>query len=442
MRAVSRWQGALAGTLLASAVGLFVADPVFLVLALPPLVYTLYGASTTPEAPSLSVERTMSDDHSDPGERVTVDVTVTNDGDRTAPDLRLVDEVPEGVPVVGGTPAACIALRPGESTTISYEVLPPRGTHEFGTVTLRARTLPGTAVETVRLDPDGATTLTCDTVLDIFPLWDKHTRLTGRHLTDTGGDGTAFHGIREYHRGDPTNRIDWRRLARTGEVTTVTYREERAARVLFLVDDRAAAAVSPPGGGPTTTDLTVYAAARGFMTLTDAGDPVGVTTLTADDTDDWVRPGRDDGTEAAMRTLLDGISVDETPTDDSNTVDSAAALATDGSGADAGAVRGLELVSRLSDHTQVVFCTPLVDDGPVAVVETLLSNHVPVSVLSPDPTPDDDATPGQAATALGRRARTSALHRLGVPVTDWSPDSTLDAALASTLAAHERRWQR
>lgn len=466
MMAIARWHGALVAALFASAVGLYVGSHTFLLVGIIPLAYVIYGHVTGLGPPSLDIEREVSDEHTNPGDPITVTVTVRNNGDRPIPDLRLIDNVPGEVAVVDGSPATGVALRADETATVQYDILPPRGTHEFGTVTVRGRSLAGTVVGTTTLEPTGATTVTCDTLLDEFPLQDQTTPFPGQHPTDTGGEGIEFHSIREYRRGDPLSHIDWRRLARTGKLATVDYREEQAASIVFVIDARPEITFQPSQGGPSTTDYSVYAAAQGFVTLTDEGHQVGVTTLSTTEARNWVPPGRGDATEAAATDLFDrlqdgegddgGADSDGESGPATSTGDARGRVAADGGdstsggggGQPAGTVDGkklgLDLVKRLPSSAQVVFCTPLADDVPTAVVETLLANYHDVTVLSPNvtaPLTGEDSTPGQAVMDLSRRTRLTDLQRLGVPAIDWKPETPLQVALAGMIDAHNGRWQ-
>jgi uncharacterized protein (DUF58 family) len=296
-------------------------------------------------------------------------------------------------------------------------------------------------------------------------LQDETIQYAGRHPTDTGGRGVAFHSVREYRRGDSLSRIDWHRLASTGDLATIDYREERAAAVVFVIDARPDAAISPPRGGPTATDLSVYAAAQGLVTLTDEGHQVGVTPLVPA-RGEYVPPGRGETTRSRAEDQLDALGRDDASAetaDDAATDDSAAGGATDtvaadGAGTDAsaaddagpdasavdGAAVGLRLAERLPANAQVVLCTPLLDDVPLAVAEQLRARHYGVRLLSPNVTRpvDGTPTPGQATTDLSRRSRLTECTALGVPVTDWSPTDPLGIALMETFDANTGGWTR
>jgi len=460
MLRVARWHGALAAALFASSLGLFSGNHVFFLVATVPLGYVIYGLLTGLGPPSLTVSRSIAPEQANPDEPVTITLTVENTGDRPIPDLRIIDTLPDDVTVTGGSHRACVALRPGEEVTVEYDAVAARGTHDFGNVVVRGRSLAGTVVGTTELEPSGTDRVVCDTLLQKFPLQDQTTLYAGKHPTDDGGRGVEFHAIRQYQRGDPMNRIHWPRLARTGELATIDYREERAASIVFVIDERESVALRSPQGGPPATDLSVYAAAQGFVTLTGLGHEVGVTTLSPAETRDWVSPGRGEATETAATRLFRRLQSEDgderipgappSPDEggDQSTPDSEGgeqAVAADGAGdAVDGQSMALRLAERLPAAAQVVLCTPLADDAPIEVSETLLANGHAVTVLSPDvarPTAGQNPTPGQAVADIGRRARFNELTALGIPTTDWRTDQALQVALTSMLAGHGGRWQ-
>ncbi len=70
------------------------------------------------------------------------------------------------------------------------------------------------------------------------PLSDRGTDRVGQLTTDAPGDGFTFHSTREYQRGDPAGRIDWRGYAKRGELSTVNYEQWVSTTVVFVVDAR------------------------------------------------------------------------------------------------------------------------------------------------------------------------------------------------------------
>jgi uncharacterized repeat protein (TIGR01451 family) len=435
---VSRWRGAVVAALVAMAVGFAVGDPATLALALVPLAYVVFSYAAGLGPPDIRLERRLDAERTRPGESVTVELTVENTGDHPIPDLRVVDGVPPDVPVVEGSPRACVALRPGERVTVEYALRPPRGSHEFGPVAVRGRSLAATVVGTDERDGAGAATLVCETLLDDVPLHEQATPLAGQLPVDAGGRGVEFYAVRDYRRGDPLNRVDWKRLARTGRLATVESREERAAAVIFVVDGRTAAAVTGPQGGPTAVDLGAYAAARGVVALTADGHRVGVATLDEDGVAEWVSPGRGEAEETAVEAALERTRTGERPEDADGTAAGVAAQPTpDGGQAelDPEAV-ALSLAGRLPASAQVVLCSPLVDDLPLTAAQVLRQAGHGVTVLSPDLTGDRD-TPGRQVAGLRRQTRVAALQRAGVPVASWDPETPLHLALAAVVTG---RW--
>ena len=383
--------------------------------------------------------RTVSEEHPSPGDRVEVTVTATNTGDRPLADLRVADG-PPAVPREG--PAAlATALRPGESETCSYALSVPRGSFEFDDATVRARSLAGAAVASERVAVEGPDRLDCGTALDEMPLREETIQYVGRTPTDTGGSGVEFHSAREYRRGDPVGRIDWRRYARTGDLTTVQLREERAMTVVFLLDDRPAVQRSQPGYGPDSLDLSTYAVSRALAALAEADHRVGVATLSGvrgDRPGEVVEPGGGHGVRTAAEATLDAV-------EDRDRADSTDQV-------------GPRLAEQLPARAQVVCCTPLVDGFAATLADALEPRGHPVTVLSPDmtseaagrlaephdrwnaePSGDDedadrDASPvAKAVAGLERENRTAALRSRGVPVVDWDLADPLALALAETF---------
>lgn len=452
----------------AGVVGLATGNAAVLLLGVVPLAYAAFGhASGLPE-PRLRVERSVSEREPDPGETVTVAVTVENVGDAPLPDLRVSDAPPPGVPTEGDV-AVATALRPGESTRLEYELSPPRGTHEFGDARVAVRNLAGTAVDRREQPVEGDATVTCQTLLDDVRLRDRTIQYVGRTPTDEGGAGVEFYATREYRRGDPLSRVDWARYARTGELATVELREERAVTVVFLVDDRADVQRAQPGYGPDTLDLAAYFVSRATRSLLADNHRVGLATVDGLSAG-LVGPGGGEPTRVATDARLDRLTdprasadggtaaeegsterKDRDPSADTGSRqssdgpgddDAAAGTETGGSQAaapDAGvAVRAREaartLVADLPPGAQVVCCTPLTDGFAPALARALRGRDRSLTVVSPDmSTAGARRTPGERAVLLRRRERIHRLERRGVPVVDWDLDEPIAMALAGTF---------
>lgn len=414
-----RWRGVSVVALVGLGAGILVEQPAVLLAGVVGIGFAAYARSSAFSPGRVSVERTLSTDHPDPGDDVEVTVTVTNESDRVLPDLRIVDGVPEALAVSDGAPRFGTALRPGERTTFTYTVTARRGVHTFRPALLVARDL-SAAIEQERYLYE-ETRLTCvpslRPVTEPVPLRNEATQYVGRVETETSGEGVEFYATREYRPGDGMSRIDWNRRARTGELTTIEFCEERAATVVIVIDARESAYVSPAASASHAVDRAVDAAGQLFTTVADSGNRVGITALNSESC--WLAPDSGDDHRIEARTLL-------------GTHPALAPVPTEG--------RSLlfrrrsQLRQRLSPGTQVIFLTPLCDESGTRFARRLDEHGFPVTVISPDPTAD--RTAGQRLSQVARLLRLSSLRRSGIPAVDWSWDESVDAA----LARHTERW--
>jgi len=472
---VYRWRiGAVAvGALVA--LGLLFASPLLLAATVVPLSYVAYGSlSSAPATAAVAVERRFGHSTPAPGEWVRVELTVTNTSDATLPDLRVADGVPDELSVVVGSPRGALALRPGESATVAYDVVARRGEFAFTDPLVRSRPLSGAETVTERVAAAGEMELSAVNPVRETP--DRHSTLlrAGTHPTDSGGEGLEFRSTRAYRPGDPKNRIHWRRFAKTGELTTVSYREERAVRTVLVVDARAVGNVTPRPGLPTATERCAYAAERVYEALVGADVVTSVTALGLDGGAEipvgdgglpWVDGEADDAVGTA-RLLFDAVraaadegdvATDRTgspvgdrpgptsgPTATGEGDGEPGTAAGDGVGegttggperpaADGGTEQVRRLLAGFPPTAQVVFFTPLLDDWPVEVARTLAQREYPVTVVSPDAT--DRASLGRTVAALERDGRLGTLSAAGVSTVRWRQSESLDVALSNSLTS-------
>lgn len=400
-RSTGLTRGVTAAALAVSAVGVGFGRPAVVLTAT--LGIALVGAARVwSPAPSVALTRSLSTASPAPGEHVTVTVTVRNTGDRTLPDIRLLDGVPAGLTVVDGNPRVTTALRPGKAVTFSYEVGPVPGRHRFEPGLVILGDPVGAAELVTAVDTPEPTTLDCGfgrpTTGSGAPR-PRVTRNPGQREGDASGAGVEFDAIREYRTGDPPARIDWNRRAKTGELSTVEFREPRVPKVAVLVDARPAAYVAGTDGVPAPRH-----AARGahtvFGQLLRDGVPTGVGTVPPER--GWLQPGTGAEQRRDARDLLAG--------------DAAVPWVPPSASADpATAVTGL--TARLDPDTQVVFLSPCADDGAVAIARRLDAEGHSVTVVSPDCT--DPETVTGAYGRLTRWLRHSRLRAADVPVSDW-----------------------
>ncbi|MHB9288529.1 DUF58 domain-containing protein [Halobacteriales archaeon Cl-PHB] len=382
--------------------------------------YAGYAWLLDPPAPALSVERTLSPTDPAPGEAVTVSVTARNDGDAWLPDVRLVDGVPDRLSVVDGAARHATALAPGEETTFSYAVQAVAGSHTFDDLSVATRDPSGERERTQTVSTASAS-LTCEpaAVTASVPLHPQTSGVVGRVPADEGGTGTAFHGVREYRRGDPLRRVDWNRKARTGDLGTLEFEEEHAATVVVLVDVRPEAALAASPEALSAVDSGLGGASRTLETLLGDGDQVGLATLGLDW--EYLSPATGGAHRAAMTDLLATQAVSDAA----------------GRGYSFNPARyRRRLARRLPGDAQVVLFSPLCDDVPADLATWLHARGHGVTVFSPDPTAT--GTLGGTLAAIDRTLRLSALRAGGVRVVDWPADDPLHAAVRRAQA----RWSR
>jgi uncharacterized protein (DUF58 family) len=411
-----RWRGAVALSLFALAAGAATRVPGVLVLGVFGIAVAGYAQLFTAPDPQLSVERSLSDDDPETGDRVDVTLTVTNEGS-LLPDLRIVDGVPGTLAVVEGSPRLATALRAEKSASVTYTVEVVRGDHDFGAVDVVARDAAGSHETRTSVVADTALACVPDLPrLESFPLREQTVQRVGRVPTSTGGSGVEFHATREYRPGDPLSRVDWKRLARDGELATIQFREERAASAVVVVDTRREAHVADDEG-TNAVEYGVEAAGGVASALLESGDQVGVASLGPYWA--WLAPGLGREHRARLEELLArdrGFSV---------------------AAPDRRFLGGLvfrRLRKHLPDDAQVVFCSPLVDDDAADYVRRLEASGHPVTVVSPDVTGAD--TLGQQFSRIERAVRIRALRTAGVRVIDWRAGDSLALAVADA----ERGW--
>ena len=372
--------------------------------------------------PDLHVRRTVAAEDPDPGDVVTVTVTVENMGESTLFDLRLVDGVPPTLEVVDGSPRRYTGVRPGASETISYDVAVESGQHTFDPLGVVARSASGAVERALTVGVDGETMLTCETspTPDVErPISATVDRTVGSVVTDTGGAGVEFHSVREYRSGDPLRRIDWRQLAKGGELATRQFSVERSTTVVLVVDTRAEAFVASGPDAPTAVDRSVHAAASIVHELLYSNDRVGLATVGPQRC--WVDPR---GGASQWPLLKEAFSTHEAfvyPTGEERFL----RLST---------LHWLE--TRIPDGAQLVFFSPLTDDGGLQIARGLQARGYPLSVVSPRVTGTE--SPGRLVAHLERQLRLSRLRQCGLWAADWRADEPLGAAFDRT----ERRRQR
>lgn len=408
-QSTNRWRGVIAVALVAAGMGLLAENPALFLLGGVGVAFAAYPLLSPAPDPHLELERRLGAVSPRHGETVEVTTTVRNAGSRPLFDVRFLDGVPDALSVTDGRARRGLVLLPGDEASVSYTVTARRGKHAFEPATAVVRDLSG-ATE-VELDVDTESEIDCVADEGDVPLRDRTTTPAGRVLAEDGGTGVEFYRTREYRRGDPLNRVDWNRLARTGEATTVEYRRERAATVVVLVD-AGAAAYRGRGGEPHAVTLGVSAAEQVAVALLEGHNTVGLAGVGREPC--WVAPaGGRDQRVLLRKTLATHVTFRSTPPAETTAVVGQAE----------------RIRSRLGPTTQLVVVSPLADDDIVEAIRAFDAHGHATTVLTPVVTAD--RTVGQRLAEVERRNRASRLRSAGVTTIEWEPDTPLVAALAA-----------
>ncbi|MFP8888466.1 DUF58 domain-containing protein [Natrialbaceae archaeon A-CW2] len=433
VRDTGYWTGVGGLALLAVGLGAVAESPSVVLAGVVAAGYAGFAHIQSVPEPTLSLERTLSDEQPEPGEEVDVTVTITNDSGRLLADLRIIDGVPAGLAITDGSARIGTALRPEESVDLEYTVTARRGTHTFDPAVILTRDLSRASEKEYYLGVE--TTMTAEPTLKPLatqvPLQPAAAAFSGQLTTADAGEGMQFHSIREYQRNDPLNRIDWNRHARSGELATLQFHEERAARVVILIDARKSSYLAPEPDAPHAVDRSVEAAGRIAASLLDTGDTVGLAALgPVDRTGDrkldlrntcWLAPSSGQHHRGQLRSLLSSHPQFSTVPPNGRTQWHPQ----------------LRLIrQRLTSETQVVLFTPLCDDASVRIARRLGARGHAVTVISPDPTAE--RTTSQQLARVGRRIRRFDLQRAGIPVIDWTAEQSIDEAVARANSGDSR----
>ncbi|QIB76247.1 DUF58 domain-containing protein [Halogeometricum borinquense] len=403
--------------LFAGAAGIVVSEPAMFVSAIVGFVYVGYRNANREPDPTLTLDRALSTQSPAPGATVEVTLTVTNETDEPVADLRLVDGVPERLAVVDGSPRLGTSLGPGESESLTYAIRARRGSHSFDECVVAVRNLSGSAETRDAVEID--TKLDCEGSIDDVPLTGQTITASGRVPTDSGGEGVEFYATRQHHRTDPMRRVDWKRYAKTGELTTVEFRRERAATVICLVDIRVEAHVARREGEPDAVWLSKYAAERAMESLLSTGNRAGMALYGAFPGQRYLEPktGRDQVLRA--RSLFEKAEIPDASRTDRNQSRRNVNLET--------------LLKRIPDDAQIAFFSPFLDDDVVTDARRLAAHGHSVTAYVPDLA---GKTPGGEISKFERDRRLRKLHGDDVRVVLWSPDEPLRAATDRAKA----RW--
>lgn len=417
------WAGISAFGFAALAFGILASQPAVLLASAVGIAVAGYARiATPPSLADLDVTRTVSDDSPEPGDEVEVTVTVENTGETFLSDLRLIDRVPATMDVVDGSPKLGTALRSGGTTTFTYQVVAERGEHSWP-LQVVGRDVSGALEREALIDTEK--TIRCVPLLRTtvdMPVRLQTSMYAGEVKTKTGGEGLEFFSVRDYQPGDPESRIDWKTYARSGEFTTIDFREEKAARVVLLFDARSSSYVSSAPGEKHALNKSIDAAYDVFASLHDQGHLIGIAAFNGIPC--WLGPATGTLHVQHVRNLfvehpaLSPLPPELAEKEEGRYVDPMT-----------------HIRRQLPSNTQIFLFSPLTDHYTYEVARRLNGAGHLVTIVSPDPTAD--RTIGQRIARLERTVRIKQLRDYGIRVVDWDTDRPLNLELEYA----RQRWQ-
>ena len=386
-------------------------------LAVPLVLYLLFGLLRAPQTLELEVRRQLSAERIAPHETVTVTLSIANHGD--AIDEILVEDVlPAGLLVTDGSNRRLTRLARGEMRVWTYTVSGTRGAYRFASVRVDSRDGLGLIQRSQMFDAP-AQLFVLPPVLRLRNVLvrPRRTRVyAGTIPARVGGAGVDFFGVREYQPGDSPRRINWHVSARQNEnLYSNEFEQERVADVGIVLDGRDRTNLF--GGGRTIFEHSVQASAALATAFLSQGNRVGL--LLYGQYLNWTLPGY--GKLQRERILHTLASARHGGSDIFSNL--------------------AHLPTRLFPiNSQIVFVSPLVNEDLNVLVQ-LRARGYQVLVVSPDPVLFEIAhlvrlaEVEQAARVvqLERGLLLDQLRRAGIQILNWDVSQPFDQAMRHSL---------
>lgn len=427
------------------------------------LLFIFIGSIQSPPDPTntLTGEYTLTPTTPRPGESVTVTLTLHNTGNKTFTDIRIIDTVPDELEVTSTNARLITTLRPDEQTELTYTVTAKRGDFNFETCYIRTRSPLGTSMRDVVFNIQNPATLTCSINIEDTPLEDEATDFIGQLLGKNSGEGLEFDKTREYHRGDSPRRINWRALAKRGELSTIMFREQQAATVTIILDARTRSFISQREGAQSAPVIGAYAAYQLTSALGISNHSVNmITPGISSDTPTKNKYGyyefenktHRENTYKAFE-LIEDVECKETNVNNDAVLNNLhRSNSTDGLRNGGGretvfdAFNGQEITVKEfttdlkrwgEKSSQYIFITPLLDDAMHTVCQEIGSIENAV-IIVPNPTVNGTTITTKAESngselserllATQQAIRIETLRNTGITVIDWNPKESLETA--------------
>jgi uncharacterized protein (DUF58 family) len=397
--------------------GLVTLDGRVLALVLPLVVYIgaalLYG----PGPLRLESTRSLSADRVQENMSVVVRLVITNRGDAVQ-ELRVEDQVPQGLEVIDGQTSVLASLPPGRTLELAYTVRPRRGGYKFRHVGVTSSEHLGLFQRKAVLQAPARLSVLPET-LPLRPIAIRPLRTRGYAgpvPARVGGSGVDFFGVREYQPGDPRRWINWRVSARQPQALfTNEFQQERIADVGLILDARLRSDVRL--GDDSLFEYAVRATASLAGRFLLDGNRVGL--LVYGRALDWTLPGYG---KVQRERILRALA--RAQTGDSQVFDQLDYLPT----------------RLFPAQSQLVLVSPLFMDD-LSMLVRLRARGYQLLVIRPDPVPLElqllDQEPGAPLAArivhVERVLLRRKLQQAGIQVVDWQVDQPFDQAVHASL---------
>lgn len=413
------WKLAAPLAVVLAATGLLTGMTEFFVAAVIPTIMLMISyLSRNPDIETIKLEREIENKAPSPGQEVEVKLKIRNNGNSTFTDLRVVDSVPEELKVSKGSPRASVAISPGKEKHLNYTLVARRGSYVFKEVDVEARG-GGNQAQVEKIEASGDEQIECKTELEEIILRNKTEEQVGDIVTSEGGSGIEFHSLRDYKSSDPLSRVEWKHLAKTGDLATKNFREERSGDIVLVIDAREISNKKAEKGHPTGTDLSAYAAKRVYKALLKSRHKPGIAVLGVENSEisvttdsaliPYIKPGRSRKKRRKVEKVLKEVQKAEKK----NEIDLKS-----------------KLYKLLPPNAQVIFFTPLLDDQISSALKILDRHGYPSIVVSPDITYADSPTARLEKIKRDMRLKKT---RSFAPVIDWNIKRPMSIQVSKAL---------
>jgi len=411
------------------AAGLLLLNGSIVAAAVPLLLFVSVRmlSSPRPVASDLRLVRTVDQLRATEGDKIDVELSVTNSGPAVAL-LSVTDDPPAGLTPSEGHVQFLGRLPAQGNETISYTVLARRGLHAFDEVQVRVWSPWGLAMREshVRLDTDVKVHPRIEKI-DPIAIHPQRTRaFAGPVRANRGGQGLDFFGCRAYTPGDDVRRINWRAYARQDSLIVNEYELERIADVNIILDARARSHARLDG--ETTFDHSVRAAASLASHFLEQGNNVGL--LIYGDYIRWAFPGIG---RLQQERILDELA--EARLGDKAVFEELRFIPT----------------RLFPPRSQLVLVSPLVDEDDIEIIALLVDRGYSVLVVCPhsltltdeEHLSADDRPVDLAERILGLKMDLflGSLARIGTSVIDWRVDEPFRVACQQIHHSRVRRYR-